>query len=88
MDHSTEQRIRMKAYEIWLREGCPDGSDERHWEMAKKFIAGEEAKSALTSRFFDVHDMNAAGEADRNPAKVDIKGKKSAQPLKPKRFAI
>lgn len=53
MTHSTEQRIRMKAYEIWLREGCPDGSEQRHWEMAKKFIAGEEAKSALTSRFFE-----------------------------------
>ncbi len=60
MEHSLEQRIRMKAYEIWLREGCPEGSDTRHWEMAKQFIAGEEVKSTLTSRFYDVHDMNAA----------------------------
>ena len=58
MTHSTEQRIRLKAYEIWLREGCPDGSEQRHWEMARKFIAGEETKSALTSRFFEVPESN------------------------------
>ena len=64
MPHTTEQRIRMKAYEIWLREGCPEGSDLRHWEMAKKFIVGEEAKSTLTSRFYDVHELNAKGEPE------------------------
>jgi len=63
MAHSTNQRIRLKAYEIWLREGCPDGSDARHWEMARRFIAGEDAKATLTSRFFDVHEMNA-GSSD------------------------
>lgn len=63
MTHTTEQRIRMKAYEIWLREGCPEGSDQRHWDMAKKFIAGEEAKSALTSRFFEVPETEEATSA-------------------------
>ena len=72
MPHTTEQRIRMKAYEIWLREGCPEGAELRHWEMARKFIAGEEAKSTLTSRFYDVHDINAnanaAGETETKAA--------------------
>jgi hypothetical protein len=68
MSHTTEQRIRMKAYEIWLREGCPEGSEDRHWEMARKFIAGEEAKSALTSRFYDVNQMNAEGDGDDEPS--------------------
>jgi DUF2934 family protein len=73
MTHTTEQRIRMKAYEIWLREGCPEGSDQRHWDMAKKFIAGEEAKSALTSRFFEVPETD---EAISPPAAMaPVKGK-------------
>ncbi|QEN89507.1 DUF2934 domain-containing protein [Labrys sp. KNU-23] len=68
MSHTTEQRIRMKAYEIWLREGCPEGSDLRHWEMARKFIVGEEAKSTLTSRFYDVHELNEKGEPEEKAA--------------------
>lgn len=68
MPHTTEQRIRMKAYEIWLREGCPEGSDRRHWEMARKFIVGEEAKSTLTSRFYDVHALNEKGETEEKAA--------------------
>lgn len=68
MTHSTEQRIRMKAYEIWLREGCPEGSEQRHWEMARKFIAGDEAKSALTARFFEVPASDEAA-ATAKPAK-------------------
>jgi Protein of unknown function (DUF2934) len=68
MTHTTEQRIRMKAYEIWLREGCPEGSDRRHWEMARKFIVGDEAKSALTARFYDVHEINEAEKAEAKTA--------------------
>jgi hypothetical protein len=78
MVHSLEQRIRMKAYEIWLREGCPEGSEARHWEMARRFIAGEEVKSTLTSRFFDVHDMNAGvSEPEEVPASVRGKASKA-----------
>ena len=30
---AREERIRAKAYQIWLDEGCPDGGrDEAHWE--------------------------------------------------------
>ncbi|OCC00478.1 hypothetical protein BA190_33690 [Labrys sp. WJW] len=65
----------MKAYEIWLREGCPEGSDLRHWEMAKKFIVGEEAKSTLTSRFYDVHELNEKGEPEEKAAPAAAKPK-------------
>ncbi|WP_413991769.1 DUF2934 domain-containing protein [Labrys okinawensis] len=81
MTHTTEQRIRMKAYEIWLREGCPEGSDQRHWEMAKKFIAGEEAKSTLTSRFFEVPETD---EAASPPAAIAPVKRKAARVSKAK----
>ncbi len=73
MPHTTEQRIRMKAYEIWLREGCPEGADRRHWEMATKFIVGEEAKATLTSRFYDVQELNERGETEEKPASAPRK---------------
>ena len=41
-DFATEERIRAKAYQIWLEEGCPNGRDEVHWEMARQLVAIED----------------------------------------------
>jgi Protein of unknown function (DUF2934) len=41
-DFAREERIRAKAYQIWLDEGCPDGRDEVHWEMARQLVAIED----------------------------------------------
>jgi Protein of unknown function (DUF2934) len=40
-----EQRIRERAYTIWLDEGCPDGRDKEHWEVAKLAIADEDGQA-------------------------------------------
>jgi hypothetical protein len=29
-----EDRIRMRAYDIWIAEGCPAGREKDHWEQA------------------------------------------------------
>ena len=40
-----ENRIREKAYELWLLEGRPeDGQAARHWEMARNLIDIESRK--------------------------------------------
>ncbi len=36
-----EERIRRRAYEIWERDGRPDGEHERHWHQAEKELEGE-----------------------------------------------
>lgn len=36
---SNEGRIRQRAYEIWEREGRPQGEDLRHWLQAFQEIA-------------------------------------------------
>ena len=41
--HSHEERIRLKAYEIWLLEGQPEGRDAYHWNMAREAIGHEDA---------------------------------------------
>lgn len=43
---ADEQRIREFAYQIWQSEGCPEGQDVRHWEMACKLVEAE--RSVLT----------------------------------------
>ncbi|MCO5963686.1 DUF2934 domain-containing protein [Sinorhizobium meliloti] len=43
-DRITEDdldRIRARAYEIWEREGRPDGGHERHWHQAQKELEEE-----------------------------------------------
>ncbi len=43
-----EQRIRERAYQIWLDEGCPDGRDREHWRRACEEVTGEENRHAAT----------------------------------------
>jgi len=39
---AREERVRIKAFYIWLDEGCPDGRAETHWDMASELIAIED----------------------------------------------
>ncbi|WP_082910360.1 DUF2934 domain-containing protein [Sinorhizobium glycinis] len=48
-DQSTDEkreRIRRRAYEIWEREGRPDGGHERHWHEAEKQLDEEEGRTS------------------------------------------
>jgi hypothetical protein len=40
-----EQRIRERAYRIWLEENCPEGRDKVHWDRAKEIVATEPEES-------------------------------------------
>lgn len=33
---NDEQRIREKAYELWEKEGRPEGKDTEHWRQASE----------------------------------------------------
>jgi hypothetical protein len=39
-----EQRIRDRAYHLWLEEGCPDGREKDHWDMATELVAIEDGQ--------------------------------------------
>ncbi|MET1077677.1 MAG: DUF2934 domain-containing protein [Pseudomonas sp.] len=41
-----EQRIRDFAYQIWESEGCPEGQEQRHWQMAIKLAEAAEAAAS------------------------------------------
>jgi hypothetical protein len=42
-EDELEERIRRRAYSIWLEEGKPERRDKDHWEMAKLAIAHQDA---------------------------------------------
>jgi Protein of unknown function (DUF2934) len=41
-DVDREQRIRERAYKIWLEAGQPDGHSKEHWSEAEKQLAEED----------------------------------------------
>lgn len=41
----VEKRVQQRAYEIWEREGCPEGREADHWALAKEEIAIEDNQS-------------------------------------------
>jgi hypothetical protein len=46
MANDVEQRIRERAFKIWIEEGQPEGRDKDHWELAKFAIAEQDGQAA------------------------------------------
>ncbi|SOC36700.1 hypothetical protein SAMN05892877_10338 [Rhizobium subbaraonis] len=46
-------KIELRAYEIWVREGCPKGHDLEHWLRAEAEIVGEGAEPEATDEVAD-----------------------------------
>lgn len=40
----SEEAIRQRSYEMWEREGCPDGKAEEHWFRARVELEAEQPK--------------------------------------------
>ena len=69
MENHTE-RVRQRAYQIWLDEGRPDGRESIHWDMASELVAIEENQKKTTKR------------VRRQPADKEIAADR-AEPAKP-----
>ena len=41
MDEAWQERVRERAYAIWLRQGSPDGRAEQFWLMAEEELLAE-----------------------------------------------
>jgi hypothetical protein len=41
MNQPRDQEIERRAYEIWERNGRPEGREQEHWQQAEQEIAGE-----------------------------------------------
>ena len=43
-DQKEQDRIRRRAYEIWEREGSPDGRAEEFWQQAIESLEAEDSQ--------------------------------------------
>jgi len=43
MNDDRHARTSARAYEIWEREGGPEGKDRAHWEHANRELAADDA---------------------------------------------
>lgn len=41
-----DERVRHRAYRLWVEEGCPEGRSEAHWDKARELVKIEESKKA------------------------------------------
>ena len=62
MDQSLENRIRERAYEIWIAQGCVHGQADQHWLAAEREIL-----AASTARA-----RQQIGKKRRSPARSKI----------------
>ena len=40
-ERNREERIRLRALEIWREQGCPNGRAREHWEQAEREVGGD-----------------------------------------------
>jgi len=72
--------IRLRAYEIWEKSGCPEGLDKEHWEQAEKELldAAPEGDASITVKPATDDSLGAAagaefaGAADRDSPEARV----------------
>ncbi|WP_133663965.1 DUF2934 domain-containing protein [Paraburkholderia sp. BL10I2N1] len=42
---SREEKIRVRAYELWEKDGSPEGRADEYWEQARAQIEDEESEA-------------------------------------------
>lgn len=42
---SREDKIRVRAYELWQKDGSPEGRADEYWELARAQIDDEESEA-------------------------------------------
>ena len=52
VDQDLTSQIRLRAYQIWQAEGCPEGRERIHWiraeaELREKYLSGRAAPKRL-----------------------------------------
>jgi len=86
--NQQEQHIRQLAYDIWQSEGCPEGQEARHWEMACKLVESQGGAGTPTVKPAGKTRKTATKPVDATPsAKTAKKNASGAQSVKPAKAA-
>ena len=72
-----EERVRQRAYRLWVEEGCPEGRSDAHWDKARELLAIEENQKLVTKPVQGegsgdpVEPIEAIGNAGEFPTLTD-----------------
>jgi hypothetical protein len=82
-----DERVRQRAYRLWVEEGCPEGRSDAHWDKARELVAIEENHRHTTKPVVNepwgepVEPIEAVKNAGEFPTMTDL----SEQQAAPKR---
>jgi hypothetical protein len=64
MADDLHERIRLRAYQLWQDEGCPEGADLKHWLQALDELSGDDEHETLQELIDedDREDEHGSGE--------------------------
>jgi hypothetical protein len=56
-----DERVKERAYRLWVEEGCPEGRAEIHWEKARELVAIEQNQKQTTKPVASTPKSEPAG---------------------------
>ncbi len=75
MADDLHERIRLRAYQLWQDEGCPEGADLKHWLQALDELNGDDEHETL-QELIDEDDREdeqvRSGNADEVVQTTDV----------------
>jgi hypothetical protein len=67
-DSKQQQRVRERAFQIWIEEGQPEGKDREHWERAEKEVTGSGDEIKPGETIGEIKYAAAGSEAPLQPS--------------------
>jgi hypothetical protein len=81
--NDREDQLRVRAYHIWQAEGCPQGRDRNHWEMAERELDEATADSGPTNTA-DPTPKRKSVSPRRGTIAIPTESAAKARPRKPR----
>lgn len=82
MTDELEERIRLKAHQLWEDEGRPEGRAEDHWEKARILVAIEDDRTSLKPIQSTVSEpLELQENLGELPSRLTDQGDRSEVPL-------
>ena len=66
MTSEQEEKIRLRALEIWREQGCPEGRAGEHWEQAEREIGGDAGEGGGNQAPDDADSAEPTGNPPAN----------------------
>jgi hypothetical protein len=71
MARDIQEMIRLKAYEIWEREGFPEGREKEHWERAERELGLVSTDQEGSDSSLDRTDADSEGASATTSSEGD-----------------